>query len=127
MMSATKQRLIPLYTTRGDLGAILRYPFLFNPLGEWIGWVTSKRAVYSVYGSYVGQISEEWRLLRPRNLDFRHPSSPPPQNPGKIIPPAHFPLPPLMPELPINQIDVLEDLPRLLPPMDSGEFKPDLE
>lgn len=126
-MSTTKQRLIPLYTTRGDVGAILRYPFLFNPLGEWIGWVTSTRSVYSIYGSYVGQISGEWRILRPRNLDIHQPSCPPPNDPGKIIPPAHFPLPSLMPELPLNMIDVLEELPVLLPTVDSGEYKQDLE
>jgi len=126
-MSATSQRLIALYTTQGELGAILRYPYLFNPLGEWIGWVTETRAVYSVYGSYVGQISDEWRILRPRSLENRHPSRPPRDRPGNINPPAHFPLPLMMPELPLNLMDVLEEAPGLLPTIDSGEFKRDLE
>lgn len=126
-MSADKQRLIPLYTTHGDVGAILRYPFLFNPIGEWIGWVTATREVYSIYGSYVGQISDEWRILRPRSLDSLHPTCPPPGNPGSLIPPTHFPLPSLMPELTPNLIDVLEEAPGLLPAIDSGDFKPDLE
>lgn len=126
-MFATKPRSIPIYTTRGDVGAILCYPHLFNPLGEWIGWVTADRAVYSIYGSYVGQISQEWRIIRPRSLDMRHPACQPPNNPGNINPPAHFPLPPLLSELPLHLIDVLEETPGLLPAIDSGDFKEDLE
>lgn len=126
-MSSVKLRLVPIYTTRGDLGAILRYPNLFNPSGEWIGWVTAEREVYSIYGSYVGQISNEWRILRSRSLDVTHPTRQPPNDPGSLTPPAHFPLPPMMAELTYNQMDVLEEAPGLLPPADSGEFKPDLE
>ena len=126
-MSAAKQRLIPLYTTRGDVGAILRYPFIYSPLGEWIGWVNMDREVYSIYGSYVGKISNEWRIVRPRNLDTNPPTRRPPGHPGNLIPPAHFPLPPLMPELTANMLDVLEEVPGLLPSRDSGEFKPDME
>lgn len=127
MMSAARLRLIPLYTTRGDLGAILRYPFIYNPSGEWIGWVTIDREVYSIYGSYVGKISNEWRIIRPRSLDTAPPTHRPPGQPGNLIPPAHFPLPPLMSELMPNQLDVLEEAPGLLPSRDSGEFKPDME
>lgn len=127
MMSPAKLRLIPVYTTRGDVGAILRYPYLFNPFGEWFGWVTANREVYSIYGTYVGQISNEWRILRPRSLNSSPPTCLPPANPGRIIPPANFPLPPLMPELALNLLDVLEEAPGLLPTIDSGDFKPDME
>ena len=126
-MSSFNLRLVPIYTTRGDLGAILHYPYLFNPSGEWIGWVTAEREVYSIYGSYVGQISNEWRIIRSRSLDVAHPTHQPPHDPGCLTLPAHFPLPPMMAELTYNQMDVLEEAPGLLPPADSGEFKPDLE
>ena len=126
-MSSTNLRLVPIYTTHGDLGAILRYPYLFNPSGEWIGWVTAEREVYSIYGSFVGHISNEWRILRSRSLEAAHPTRQPPPDPGCLTPPAHFPLPPMMAELTYIQMDVLEEVPGLLPPADSGEFKPDLE
>lgn len=126
-MSPANLRLIPLYTTHGDVGAILRYPYLFNPQGEWFGWVTSSREVFSIYGTYVGQISHEWRILRPRNLESGHPICLPPARPRRILPPAHFPLPSLMPELTPNLIDVLEEAPDLLPAIDSGAIKPDME
>lgn len=126
-MSSTNLRLVPIYTTRGDLGAILRYPYLFNPSGEWIGWVTAEREVYSIYGSFVGHVSKEWRIIRSRSLEATHPTCQPPRDPGCLTPPAHFPLPPMMAELTYNQMDVLEEAPGLLPPADSGEFKPDLD
>ncbi len=126
-MSSANLRLVPIYTTRGDLGAILRYPYLFNPSGEWIGWVTAEREVYSIYGSFVGHVSKEWRIIRSRSLEATHPTRQPPRDPGCLTPPAHFPLPPMMAELTYNQMDVLEEAPGLLPPADSGEFKPDLE
>jgi len=126
-MSSANLRLVPIYTTRGDLGAILRYPYLFNPSGEWIGWVTAEREVYSIYGSFVGHVSKEWRIIRSRSLDATHPTRLPPRDPGCLTPPAHFPLPPMMAELTYNQMDVLEEAPGLLTPADSGEFKPDLE
>ena len=126
-MSSANLRLVPIYTTRGDLGAILRYPYLFNPSGEWIGWVTAEREVYSIYGSFVGHISKEWRIIRSRSLEATHPTRQPPRDPGCLTPPTHFPLPPMMAELTYNQMDVLEEAPGLLAPADSGEFKPDLE
>ncbi|HWQ82981.1 MAG TPA: hypothetical protein VN363_00350 [Anaerolineales bacterium] len=126
-MSAVNPPLVPLYTTYGDVGAILRYPYLFNPRGEWIGTVTAAREVFSIYGTYVGQISKEWRIIRPRSLDSIPPARKPLKNPGSLVPPAHFPLPSLMPELTPNLIDVLEEAPELLPAIDSGEFKPDLD
>ena len=43
--------LIPIYTSRGDAEAFLDYPYLFNRIGDWIGWVTPKRDVYSVLGT----------------------------------------------------------------------------
>jgi len=98
-MSSANLRLVPIYTTRGDLGAILRYPYLFNPSGEWIGWVTAEREVYSIYGSFVGHVSKEWRIIRSRSLEATHPTRQPPRDPGCLTPPAHFPLPPMMAEL----------------------------
>ena len=43
--------LIPIYTSKGDAEAFLDYPYLYNRTGDWIGWVTSKRDVYSVLGA----------------------------------------------------------------------------
>ncbi len=46
--------LIPVYNSKGDAEAFLEYPHLFNRNGEWVGFVTQKREVYSVLGYYVG-------------------------------------------------------------------------
>jgi hypothetical protein len=116
-----------IFTSRGDLGAFLIYPHLFNPTGEWIGWATSKKEIYNLDGSFVGMISPDNRILRKRIMDDQPPKKPLPDPPQKPRLPASIPLPPRMAELPFDQIDVLEDMPDLLHTMDSGEFKPDVE
>jgi hypothetical protein len=115
------------YTSRGDMGAFLIYPYLFNPIGEWIGWATPKKEIYNLDGSYVGMISSDNRILRKRHIDNQPPKLPLPKAPEKPRPPASIPLPPRMAELPFDQVDVLEELPDLLHTIDSGEFKPDAD
>lgn len=112
---------IPIYTTSGDVGAILVYPYLYDPQGEWIGWTTEEREVYSVNGNFAGQLSREFRILRLRTYEHAHPRREPPQPPRAYRPPAHFPLPPMMPELMMGVIDVLEEEPERLPPFGSAE------
>ncbi len=67
--------IIPLYTSRGDVEAFIQYPYIFNRLGEWIGWVTADRQVYSVLGFYVGYISDDRRILRKRVLESPRPAA----------------------------------------------------
>jgi hypothetical protein len=118
---------IPIYTTRGDLGAYLVYPFLYNPLGEWIGWVAPDRRVFSVHGHYVGWLSEDPRILRRRSESYEVPRCTPPPPPQPIIPPARVRLPRMMPELGYGILDVLEDCPDLLPAPDFGELRQDMD
>jgi hypothetical protein len=47
--------------------------------------------------------------------------------PDPIRIPAHTPLAPQMPEVPLNRIDVLEEAPELLPSIDYGDMKEDLD
>ncbi|HEX7973733.1 MAG TPA: hypothetical protein VF498_04925 [Anaerolineales bacterium] len=124
---STATPLIPIYTTGGDVGALLVYPYLYNIDGEWIGWVTADRIVYSVHGHYAGRLSEEWRILRRRSLELTQPRRIPPPPPGRFRPPALLPLAPQMPEVPQGQVDVLQEEPDLLPPLDLGELREDLD
>ena len=119
--------LIPIFTTRGDLGAYLCYPFLHNPQGEWIGWVTAERRVFSVHGYYVGWLSEDPRILRRRSDSYEKLSQPPPAPPPSIQLPARIPLSKMMPELPYGIMDVLEECLELLPSVDFGEMRQDLD
>jgi hypothetical protein len=120
-------RIIPIYTTRGDVGAVLEYPYLFNPVGEWIGWVTDERQVYSVHGNYVGILTRDWRIIRKRAYDYSQPDREVPVRPAAIRPPTHFPLPPMMAELALNMIDILDEMPELLPSIDYGEQRQDMD
>jgi hypothetical protein len=124
---ASQIALIPIYTTRGDLGAFLAYPYLFNISGEWIGWVTSEREVYSVFGGYVGWLGNGPRILRKQADSYGRTRQSVPQPPEPISPPANVPLAPLMPELPMGIIDVLDEDPDLMPCIDFGEERMDLE
>ncbi len=121
------QKLIPVYTTAGDLGAYLLYPYLYNPQGEWIGFVTPQRDVYSVLGNYVGTFTDERRILRKRSYDYSKPRLAPPPPPKRISVPSMAPLAPLMPELPYTMIDVLMDEPERLSTIDHDELREDMD
>jgi len=110
---------IPIYTTSGDTAGFLVYPYLFDPVGEWIGWVEEHRLVYSVFGQYVGWLNHDFRILRRRSDDFAHPDREPPARPAHFYPPATVPLPPMMAELKYETMDVLDEIPDLLPVYDA--------
>ena len=108
-------RPIPIYTTSGATGGFLVYPYIYDAIGEWIGWVEEDRCVYSVIGHYVGWLDRDFRILRRRGEDFSHPNRTPPIRPERFYPPAIVPLPPMMAELKYETMDVLDEMPELLP------------
>ncbi len=127
-MDQTAQRaLIPVYTSKGDAEAFLDYPNLFNRNGEWVGWVTPNREVYSVLGYYVGTISKDRRILRKRATSTLKARLEPPRRPRRVYPPATIPLAPLMAELSNSVIDVLLEEPERLHTLDVGELREDLD
>ncbi len=125
-MESTSKTLIPIYSTKGDAEAFLQYPHLFNRTGDWVGFVTPKRGVYSVLGYYVGYLSDDRRIIRKRFTSALKPRRQPPPPPGKIYPPATVALAPMMRELTHGQVDVLLDEPERLHTLDSGELRQDL-
>ena len=126
-MSQNQRRIIPIYSSNGEAEAFLVFPYLFNRSGEWIGWVTPKRDVYSVMGFYVGSLSDDARIIRKRSEDETRPRIQPPPRPGKITTPPSIPLAPLMSDLPLSLIDVLLEQPERLHTADSGELREDMD
>jgi hypothetical protein len=124
---ATNHKPLPVYTSRGDVAAFLIYPYLYNQLGEWIGFVNANREVYSVLGFYVGELANPFRVLRKRSEEFEHPRRKPPTKPQKIYPPATVPLAPMMPELNFDTVDVLFEEPERLHTTDSGDLRQDMQ
>jgi len=120
-------KIIVVYTTQGDVGAFLCYPYLYNRQGEWIGWVNEKKQVYSVHGHYVGFLNSDPRILRKQSSGYLKPMHEPPHPPSPLIPPVNVPLAPLMPELPIGVNDVLEERPDLMPAVDFGDLREDMD
>jgi hypothetical protein len=119
---------IPIYSTGGDYEAFMIYPMIYNMNGEWIGFVTSKREVYDVRGTYVGWLTDDPRILRKRSDQFNKPKLTPPPAPSSRAPvPARAPLPPMMAELSYDTIDVLQEEPDRLPTLDFGELREDLD
>jgi hypothetical protein len=123
----TQIRLIPIYTTSGDLGALMAYPYIYNTMGEWIGFVTAQREVYSVLGYFVGDLADGPRILRKRTYSFDKPRLEPPPQPSRISAPANVPLAPMMSEVPFSLIDVLEEEPEKLSTLDAGELREDMD
>lgn len=119
--------LIPIYTTKGDPEAFLEYPYLYNRTGDWIGWVTTRREVYSVLGYYVGYLGSGPRILRKRATSTLKQRQTPPPPPKRVFLPANIPLPPMMGELSSSTIDVLLDEPERLHTLDVGELREDLD
>jgi hypothetical protein len=118
--------IIPIYTSKGDAEAFLNYPYLFNRQGEWIGWVTPQRDVYSVLGYYVGNLTNDPRIIRKRSGEEK-PRLRPPAAPARIHIPASVPLAKLMGDLSYETVDVLETEPERLHTLDAGEFRQDLD
>ena len=77
-MTQNQQRIIPIYSSRGEAEAFLTFPYLFNRGGEWIGWVTPQRDVYSVMGYYVGYLTNDPRIVRKRATNALKPRLQPP-------------------------------------------------
>ncbi|MBN1146416.1 MAG: hypothetical protein JXA78_04110 [Anaerolineales bacterium] len=127
-MVTTKKKMIPIYTSRGDMAAFLLYPYIYNTIGDWIGWVAPDRSVYSVHGHFVGTLSKDPRILRKREWSSatKPPMKPPPA-PPPIRPPVNIPLAPPMAEVAGNMIDVLDEAPELMPSIDFGELRDDME
>lgn len=125
-MTQPQKKIVPIYTSRGDAEAFLVFPYLFNRTGEWIGFVTPKREVYSVLGNYVGYLSNDTRITRKRSEDETKPRIQPPPKPGRLTTPPTVPLAPLMSDLPLSTIDILQDEPDRLHTMDGGELREDM-
>ncbi len=126
-MSQGQARIIPIYSSRGEAEAYLAYPYLYNRSGEWIGWVTPQKEVYSVLGNYVGFLTGDPRIVRRRAEDVTRPRMKAPPTPRRLITPAHTPLAPLMSDLPNSLVDVLVEEPERLHTVDTGELRNDLD
>lgn len=120
-------RIIPIYSSRGEVEALLVFPYLFNKSGEWIGWVTAQREVYSVMGAYVGTLTSDPRIVRARSDRAFRPRLKCPPPPGRLSTPATLPLAPLMSDLSLSLVDVLVEEPERLHTVDSGELREDLD
>lgn len=123
----SQHRIIPVYSSRGEVEVFLVFPYLFNRSGEWVGWVTPQREVYSVLGNYVGALTNDPRIVRPRSDNTVRPRlqvSPPP---GRLTTPANLPLAPMMSDLTHSLVDVLLEEPERLHTVDSGEFREDMD
>lgn len=118
--------IIPIYTSNGDAEAFLSYPYIFNRSGEWIGFITEKKVVYSILGYYVGMLTNDPRIIRKKSGETLPPIKPL-QAPQNIRIAATIPLPRMMGELSHEVIDVLQDEPERLHTIDAGELRPDLD
>ena len=127
MDNTVQPPLISIYTSKGDTEAFLVYPYIFNRSGEWIGWVTTRREVYSVIGYYVGYLSDDPRILRKRATSTLKPRLNPPPAPEPIRVPATVPLAPMLSELTYSIIDVLSEEPERLHTLESGELRQDMD
>lgn len=126
-MNDKKPALIPIYTSKGDAEAFLLYPYIFNRTGDWIGFVTPKREVYSVIGNFVGMLTNDPRIVGKRTTSTFTPRLQPPPKPPQIYPPATVPLAPMMSDLSYSDLDMLLDAPERLHTLDSGEQQQDMD
>lgn len=126
-MNSTQPRLIPIYTSKGDAEAFLLYPYIFNRGGDWIGFVTPQREVYSVLGNFVGTLTNDPRIVGKRTTSMFKPRLEPPPTPQRVRLPVTVHLPPMMAELSYSIIDVLLEAPERLHTVDSGESRQDLD
>jgi len=122
-----QRAVVPIYTSRGDPVVFLVYPYLHNRMGEWVGWVTADRQVYSVLGYYIGELTAEPRIIRKRIVAALKPHKTPPAPPTRLLLPATIPLPPMLPDLRYGVMDVLLEEPERLHTLDAGEQREDID
>lgn len=127
MNHQSRRNIVPIYNSHGDAEAYLDYPYLHNKMGEWIGWVTADRQVYSVLGFYVGEMTAEPRIVRRRLTASLRARKIPPPPPSRLLVPPSIPLPPMLPDLKFGISDVLLDQPELLHTLDSGDARQDAD
>ena len=108
------KKLIPIYSTAGEVPAYLGYPYIYDQNGEWIGFVTQGRDVYSVEGEYVGWVNDDPRIVRKISSDELKENIDPPPPTDRIRIQLNSALAPMLPELPSSQIDVLMEEPHKL-------------
>jgi len=118
--------IIPIFTSSGDAEAFLAFPYLFNSAGEWIGFITAQREVYSVLGNYVGTITNDPRIVRRRSGENKSPVKPL-QAPGRLRIAGNTALPKMMSDLGPGNIDVLQEEPERLHTLDHGEMSKDMD
>ena len=126
-MSQAQHRIIPIYSSRGEVEAFLVFPYLFNRSGEWIGYVTAQREVYSVMGYYVGFLTSDPRIVRRRSDDQLRPRLKVHPPPGRLNAPANIPLAPLMSDLTHSLVDIFVEEPERLHTVDGGELREDID
>ena len=80
--------IIPIYSSKGDPDAFLEYPHIFNRNGDWVGFVTARRQVYSVLGYYVGYLTNDPRIFRRASTSTLKPRTAIPTAPRRISTPA---------------------------------------
>lgn len=124
---SNQRTIVPIYTSHGDAEAFLVYPYLHNRMGEWVGFVTPDRKVYSVLGFYVGELTAEPRIIRRRITASLMARKTPPPHPQQITLPATIPLAPMMADLKFGYTDILLDEPERLHTLDAGELREDLD
>jgi hypothetical protein len=118
----------PIFTTRGDWAAMLVDVHLYNPRGDWVGYINKNGQVFSVMGKYVGWLSKDFRILRKKVQDQTIPACPPPPRPAlKVRMPVHVHLPPLMADLPFDTFDVMDDEPDRLHTLDDDPDAQDMD
>jgi hypothetical protein len=102
--------------------------FLYNPRGEWVGYINRSGQVFSVMDKYVGWLSKDFRVLRKKAQDQTVPASPRPARPPlKVRLPNSAPLPPLMADLPFDTLDVLDEEPERLHTLDDDPDARDMD
>ena len=99
-----------IFDSSGEWHATLLNNCLWDARGEYIGFVRGPNFdVYTVYGQWIGNLSQDGRIIRKRTNDrqpmlkIRKLAPPKPRN----LPPR-APLPPLTGDLGYHLIDVLE-------------------
>jgi hypothetical protein len=78
-------------------------------------------------GAFVGTLTNDPRITRKRSESETAPHMKPPPRPARITTPSSVPLAPLMSDLPLSLIDVLQDEPERLHTVDSGELREDMD
>jgi hypothetical protein len=113
-----------IWNTAGDWVATRIGIYIWDLSKLWVAWIDGND-VHTTDGEWIGTLSRDSRILRPRSATRKPLRTDGPPPPPKVDLPGRPPLPPMFAELTFATMDVLDEDPEVFKRI--SDMRPDME